>query len=81
MASWPWSESCAPNNAIDPSETVTVNISLQNTGARNTTNLVATLLAVGGVTNPSAAQNYGAVPVGGASVSRPFTFTASPDLN
>ena len=75
------SESCAPNSAIDPSETVTVEIGLMNTGARNTTNLVATLLAAGGVLNPSAAQNYGAIPVGGAAVSRPFTFTASPDLN
>jgi hypothetical protein len=74
------SESCAVNNSIDPSETVTVNISLQNTGAVNTTNLTATLLPTGGVTNPSEPQNYGALPVGGASVSRPFTFTASSAL-
>jgi hypothetical protein len=33
------------------------------------------------VTNPSAPQNYGSLPVGGASVSRPFTFTASPALS
>jgi hypothetical protein len=73
-------ESCAPNSAIDPSETVTVEVGLMNTGARNTTNLVATLLAVGGVTNPSAPQNYGAIPVGSAGL-RPFTFTASSALN
>jgi hypothetical protein len=73
-------ESCTPNSAIDPSETVTVEIGLMNTGARNTTNLVATLLPFGGVTNPSAPQNYGAIPVGSAAL-RPFTFTASSALN
>jgi len=73
-------ESCAPNNAIDPGETVTINISLRNTGARNTQNLTATLQAVGGVTNPSASQNYGVLNVNGASVTRSFTFTASPNL-
>ena len=71
-------ESCQPNNAIDPSETVTINIGLSNTGARNTTNLIVTLLPTGGVTNPSPPQNYGVV--GGTVISRPFTFTASPDL-
>ncbi len=74
-------ESCAVNNAIEPNETVTMNIALRNTGAINTTNLTATLLAAGGVLNPSAPQNYGALTVGGASVSRPFTFTASGNLN
>ncbi|HEY0429100.1 MAG TPA: FG-GAP-like repeat-containing protein [Pyrinomonadaceae bacterium] len=74
------SESCTPNGAIDPSETVTAAITLLNSGARNTTNLVATLLPFGGVTNPSAAQNYGAIPVGSA-VIRPFTFTASSALH
>ena len=75
-----FTESCAPNGSIDPSETITGEISLLNTGARNTTNLVATLLAVGGVTNPSAPQNYGAIPVGSAGL-RPFTFTASSALH
>ncbi|MGH9803178.1 MAG: S8 family serine peptidase, partial [Blastocatellia bacterium] len=71
-------ESCsAANTAVDPGETVTVNLSLQNVGDANTTNLVATLQATGGVNSPSAAQNYGALNFGGASVARPFTFTAS----
>lgn len=74
-------ESCSPNNAIEPNETVTMNIALRNTGSRDTTALTATLLSTGGVLNPSAAQNYGALTVGGASVSRPFTFTASPNIN
>ncbi len=73
-------ESCAVNNAIEPNETVTLNIALRNTGLKNTTNLTANLIASGGVLNPSAAQNYGALAVNGASVARPFTFTASPNL-
>jgi Carboxypeptidase regulatory-like domain len=74
------SESCAIDNAVEPSETVTLNIALRNTGARNTTNLTATLLSGGGIINPSAPQNYGALIVNGASVSRPFTLTAAPTL-
>ncbi len=71
-------ENCAPGNGgIDPGETVTVNLFLKNFGSLATTNLTATLLATGGVTYPSAAQNYGALTTNGASVSRPFTFTAS----
>ena len=73
-------ESCQPNNAIDPGEDVTVEIGLQNTGAVGTTNLIATLLPTGGVTDPGPPQNYGALPVGGAIVFRPFSFTASPNL-
>lgn len=69
-------ESCLPaNSAIDPGENVTMSFSLQNVGTANTTNLTATLLPTGGVTAPSAPQNYGAVPAGGASVSRSFSFT------
>ncbi len=70
-------ESCATNNAIDPNETVTVNLDLSNVGTTNTTNLVATLLPTGGVTNPSGPQNYGVVVAGGPPVTRPFTFTAA----
>jgi hypothetical protein len=45
-------------------------------GTANTTNLVATLQATGGVTSPSGPQNYGGLVANGAAVSRPFTFTA-----
>ncbi|MEK7834477.1 MAG: S8 family serine peptidase, partial [Acidobacteriota bacterium] len=39
-------ENCgAGNSAVDPGESVTVNLSLQNVGTANTTNLVATLQA------------------------------------
>src|SRR5205814_1887120 len=41
-----------------------------------TANLVATLLANTGVTSPSSPQTYGAIATG-ASVTKPFTFTAS----
>jgi subtilisin-like proprotein convertase family protein len=70
-------EGCGTGNgAIDPGETVTVNLPVVNTGTANTVNLVGTLLAGGGVTSPGPAQTYGVVPIGGT-VSRPFTFVAS----
>jgi subtilisin-like proprotein convertase family protein len=71
-------ESCAPaNGVIDPNETVTVNLTLQNTGDADASNLVATLLSTGGVTSPSSAQSFGTLVAGGAAVTRAFTFTAS----
>ncbi len=74
-------EDCVPNNAIEPGETVTLNIPLRNTGSINTNNLMATLLPSNDISNPSAAQNYGGLSVNGASVSRPFTFKASSNLD
>lgn len=71
-------ESCAPaSRALDPNETVTVNLPLMNIGTGNTTNLVATLQATGGVMNPSGPQNYGVLVTGGPAVSRSFTFTVA----
>ena len=71
-------EGCTPTNGvIDPNETVTVNFALQNTGGQNASNVVATLLATGGVTAPSGAQSYGTLVAGGGAVSEPFTFTAN----
>ena len=71
-------ESCAPsNNAIDPGETVTVDLGLSNVGTGNTSNLVATLQATGGVTSPSGSQNYGTLTAGGAEVVRSFSFTST----
>ena len=69
-------EGC-PNGVIDPAETVTVNFGLKNTGTANTTNLVATLLATGGVSSPSGPQTYGVLVTNGAAVALPFTFTAT----
>jgi hypothetical protein len=70
-------ESCtAPNQAIDPGETVTVNFAFRNLGSASTTNLVVTLRATNGVSNPSGPQVYGALPAAGPAVTQPFTFTA-----
>lgn len=71
-------EGCSPGNgAIDPDEQVTVSLCLDNIGALDTANLVATLEASGGVTFPGVAQNYGVVLAGGATVCRDFSFIAS----
>ena len=69
-------ESC-PNGAVDPGETVTVNFGLKNVGTANTTNLVATLLATGGIVSPTGPQTYGVLVANGAAVALPFTFTAT----
>src|SRR5438552_4884143 len=68
------SESGPVNGVLDPGETVTVNFTLSNSGGP-TANLVGTLLATSGVTGPSNPQTYGAIATG-ASVTKPFTFTA-----
>lgn len=67
-----------PNNFIDPGETVTVSLCLNNPGAAATTSLVGTLQTGGGVAFvlPAAAQNYGAIPAGGGPVCRSFSFIA-----
>jgi VCBS repeat-containing protein len=71
-------EGCAPtNNAIDPGETVTMTFAFKNLGTGPTTNLVVTLLETNGVVAPSGPQSYGVLPVGGAIVSQPFTFSAA----
>jgi uncharacterized repeat protein (TIGR01451 family) len=72
-------ESFIPHDgAIDPGETVTLSLGLQNVGSLNTTNLVATLLNTNGVTITNGAQKtYGALLRGGAAVSNSYTFTAS----
>ena len=71
------SESGPVNGVIDPGETVSLLFGLRNANGTNTANLVATLLATGGITNPSAPQSYGVLIAHGPSASRPFTFTAS----
>jgi hypothetical protein len=69
-------ESCAPTNGvIDPGETVTVALGIQNIGSGSTTNLVATLLAGNGIAFPTNAQFYGAL-AAGAGTSADFTFEA-----
>ena len=68
-------ESCT-NGAIDPSELVTVNFALRNAGTVNTTNVVATLLATGGVASPSGSKSYGALLTNGVVATQSFSFVA-----
>jgi hypothetical protein len=72
-------ESCGVegNGAIDPDETVTVDFVLRNAGSADTTNVVATLLATGGVTGPDGPHSFGALLAGGASATQSFTFAAA----
>lgn len=72
------SESITPvNGAVDPGETVTIDFRLRNAGNIPNTNVVATLLATGGVTSPSGPRTYGILPPGGLPVATNFTFTAN----
>lgn len=67
-----------PDGLVDPGETVTLNIALQNIGGTNTSQqLLATLQASGGVNAPSGQQDFGRLAAGGPSISRGFTFTAA----
>lgn len=70
-------ESCSENGAIDPTEQVRVKLALQNIGGIDTEQLEATLLATGGVTQPSKREHYGSLIGGGPPVEREFQFTAS----
>ncbi len=75
-------ESGPVNGTVDPGETVTVTLALKNVGsADSSANLTAQLLASGGVTAPSGPQTYGQMAVGGAAVTRSFTFTADPNAS
>ncbi len=69
-------ENAPPSGGIEAGETVTVNLSLRNTGSAGTANLIATLQDGNGVSAPGASQNFGVI-APGATGTRPFTFTAS----
>ena len=67
-----------PNGFVNPGETVTNILALENVGNLSTTNLVATLLATNGVTPVgSASLSYGALAAGGGLGSNTFAFTAT----
>jgi hypothetical protein len=69
-----------PNGVIDPGETVTVALGLQNTNVCTTPGLTGTLQSGGGITSPSGAQNYGTLCGGNPTAFRQFTFTVDPSL-
>ena len=71
-------ESYSPSNGEpDPGEIVTVIFPLLNVGGGSTSNLMATLLSSGGVSNPSGTQTYGVMAPGGGTVARSFSFLAN----
>ncbi|MEO5720912.1 MAG: hypothetical protein ABIR71_05500, partial [Chthoniobacterales bacterium] len=72
--------SAGPNGVLDPGETVTVALGVQNTNTCTSPALTGTLQASGGVTNPSAPASYGIVCGGDPAVFRNFTFTVDPAL-
>ncbi len=76
--------SAGANGVLDPSESVTVSLGARNVGGPGmvctTTGLIGTLQASGGVTAPSAPQNYGTLCSGGSAVFRDFSFTIDPGL-
>ena len=68
------SDSCSGGDGVlDPGEVATLSLCLRNAGAADSASVVGTLLATGGVTNPSGAQTYGVLSAGGAAVCRSFT--------
>jgi uncharacterized delta-60 repeat protein/uncharacterized repeat protein (TIGR01451 family) len=71
------SESGPIDGMIEPGETVGVLFAFRNATGTNTANLIATLMATNGISNPSGPQNYGVLTVHGPSVSRPFSFKAN----
>jgi hypothetical protein len=74
-------EGCSQNGTIEPTETVTVDITLRNTGQASAANLTAALAAGNGIEDPSAPQVYGPMTTMGEAVTRPFTFTVSNSIN
>jgi hypothetical protein len=69
-------ETC-PNGALDPGETVVASFGLKNLGITDTTNLVATLLNLGGIISQSGSVTYGKLVVGGSAITGLFTFSAT----
>ncbi len=74
-------ESCSVNNAPEPGELITLNVSLSNEGRRDATNVVTDILPNAALTDIGPPQTYGPIPIGGSPVTRPFTFRISLDVD
>ena len=69
------SETCSPTNGVaDPFEHASVRFFLSNIGGQDATNVVATLLATGGVTSPGLAHNFGTITAGGPAATNVLSF-------
>ncbi len=73
-------ETCGSGLKADPNDHLTVAMPLKNIGTAATSNLVATLQSSGGIINPSAPMNYGALAVN-ASSSKNFSFDVASTVN
>ncbi|MEP7076968.1 MAG: hypothetical protein ABI878_14270 [Acidobacteriota bacterium] len=73
-------ESCSIDHAVEPGETLTINASFRNVGRIVTRDLRIALLSGGGITTSDVPRHFWILPVNGGGVTRPFTFTVSPDL-
>jgi hypothetical protein len=68
------SESLIPSNSVaDPGELLTFSLSLKNNSSTASTAFSASLLPIGGVSAPSAPQNYGIINAG-STVTRDYSF-------
>lgn len=69
-----------PNSTPDAGEAVTVSFDLRNVGGASSAATTVTLQNSGFIASPSAAQSYGSLTAGGASVSRNFSFNVPTTL-
>jgi hypothetical protein len=65
--------------AADPGETISLDVSLRNNGARAAAGLTAQMLPVEGIESPGPAQDYGTLQPGAEAV-RTFTLTVAASL-
>ncbi|HSI88979.1 MAG TPA: FG-GAP-like repeat-containing protein [Pyrinomonadaceae bacterium] len=72
-------ESCKIDGGADPGETISLDVTLRNDGARSAIGLTAQMLQGVGIESPGPVQDYGIIPPGAEAV-RTFTFTLSSSL-
>jgi hypothetical protein len=72
-------ESCKLNGSADPGETISLDVTLRNNGARAAAGLTAQMLPGGGIESPGPAQDYGTLQPGAEAV-RTFTLTVAASL-